>query len=73
MKRHAAVITVTTRVKRNPDSLKEFARWISCMMFNSKLKVALKQPEAQASKKLLTLITSPCIALFQNKISLNAG
>ena len=48
-KRHAAARTVAARVKTNPDSLTEFATWMSDKSFIEKLKLVRQNPEKNYS------------------------
>ena len=58
MKRHAAAQTVAARIKTNPDSIKEFSKWIADQSFINKLKEAREPPETSESKEMLKHFSS---------------
>jgi hypothetical protein len=66
MQRHAVSIAVSAKVKTNPDSFTEFAKWVADPTFLEQLRKAQKNPTSKDAKELLQLIRPHILLFFFN-------
>ena len=67
LQRHAVSRSVAAKVKTNPDSFTEFAKWVADPSFLEQLRKAQKNPKSKEAQELLKLIR-PHISVYDSKI-----
>ena len=72
LQRHAVCRAVAAKVKTNPASFTEFAKWVADPTFVEQLRRAQKNPTSRDAKELVKLIR-PHISIYDSQIPYSIG